>query len=213
MRGATLLGDPAELGEIIGKRKDGRAVHAIFGEADGIFYRDSRQPFLIADESPITLATTMKGLWLYPKSILPANYWTVGKLVKVTAWGKATTDGTAGNYVFGLGYGASDAPTSLGSGATVAGSTSQSNITWRAEAWFRCRTTGATGSLMAFGQWAPAVAVLASTLQPYTVPASAAAATSIDTTVGTNSLMMTLQRSSTGVWTATTQELVVEALN
>lgn len=182
--------------------------------ADGIFYRDTRGPVIVVDETGITLATTQKALWPYARTLLPANYWTVGKTVKLTAFGKATTDGTAGNYVFEVAYGASDAPAGvLAAGATVAGTTSQTNISWRAEAWVTCRTIGATGSLMAHGAWTPAVAVLASTLQPYTLPASAPAAVTVDTTVGTNSLVFALQRSGAGVWTATTTGLYLEALN
>lgn len=181
--------------------------------ADGLFYRDTRQPVIVADESAITLATTQKALWPYARTILPANYWTVGKTVKLTAFGKATTDGTAGNYVAGIGYGASDAPTALAAGATVAGTTSQTNITWRFEAYVTCRTIGSSGTLIAHGQWVPAVAILASTLQPYILPASAPAAVTVDTTVGTNALVLTLQRSGAGSWTATTTALYMEALN
>ena len=175
-----------------------------------VYYRSPRQPFVVLDESAITLATTQKALWPYARSILPTNFWTVGKTVKLTAWGKVTTDGTAGNYVAGIGYGSADAPTALGASASVAGTVSQTAITWRFEAYVTCRTIGATGTLIAFGTWIPAVAVLASTLQPLHVPANTAVATTVDTTVGTNSLVLTLQRSGAGVWTATTQGLHVE---
>lgn len=218
-RGAVPLGEgsPVIRGrwvpELLGYRRDGSPIWASMGGADGIFYRDSRQPFQTLDESPITLATTQKALWPYARTVFPSNYWVPGKSVKLTAFGKVTTDGTAGNYVAGIGYGASDAPTSLGAGATVAGTISQTNITWKFEAYVTCRLIGTSGTLMAHGLWTPAVAVLASTLQPYTIPASAPAATTVDTTVGTNSLVLTLQRSGTGVWTATTTALYIEALN
>ena len=38
--------------------------------ADGIYYRDTRQPFRIADEASITLATTAKALWAPALTIL-----------------------------------------------------------------------------------------------------------------------------------------------
>jgi hypothetical protein len=181
--------------------------------ADGVFYRDSRQPFQILDESAITLTTTQKALWPYARTLLPSNYWTVGKTIKLTAFGKATTDGTAGNYVFGIGYGATDAPTALAASATFAGVISRTNDTWMAQAYVTCRSTGATGSLMAQGLFTPVITLVLSTAQPINLPAATPAAVTVDTTVGTNSLVLTLQRSGTGVWTATTTGLYVEALN
>jgi hypothetical protein len=174
-------------------------------------YRSLRLPsHILLDETAVTLATTMKALWPAARTSLPANYWYVGKVVKITAFGKVTTDGTAGNYVFELGYGSGDAPTPLVAGATVAGTVSQTNISWSAWAYAECRTIGATGTLRMWGQWSPAVAVLASTLQPYVFPASAPADVTVDTTVGTNALTFQLQRSGAGVWTATTTNILLE---
>jgi hypothetical protein len=165
---------------------------------------------IIADESPVTLATTMKALWPAAKTLMPVGFWSVGKIVKVTAFGKMTTDGTAGNYVFEMGYGSGDAPTPKASGATVAGTVSQTDISWWAEGYMECKTLGTSGTCRMWGMWSPAVAVLASTLQPYLFPNSAPTDITIDTTVGTNAITFQLQRSSTGVWTATTTNLIVE---
>lgn len=177
-------------------------------------YNNLRTPsHILVDESSVTLATTMKALWPAARTMLPANYWYVGKTVELVAFGKATTDGTAGNYVFELAYGAGDAPTPLVAGATVAGTVSQTNITWSAWAYIECRAIGATGILRMWGQWSPAVALLASTLQPYVFPGSAPADVSIDTTVGTNALLFQLQRSGAGVWTALTTGIILKELN
>lgn len=165
---------------------------------------------ILLDETAVALATTMKALWPAARTILPVNYWVVGKAIELHAFGKATTDGTAGNYVFELGYGSGDAPTPLVAGATVAGTVSQTNISWEAWAYAECRAIGTSGTLRMWGSWRPAVAVLASTLQPYLFPASAPADVSIDTTVGTNALTFQLQRSGAGVWTATTTNLIVK---
>lgn len=181
--------------------------------ADGIYYRDMRQPFQTADQSAVTLSTTMKALWTPARTILPANYWSVGKVVKLTAFGKATTDGTAGNYVFEMGYGSGDAPTPLAAGATVAGTTGQTNISWWAEGYMECRAVGTSGTCRMWGTWRPAVALLASTLQPYLFPASAPTDITIDTTVGTNAITFQAQRSGAGAWTMTTTSLIMEALN
>lgn len=181
--------------------------------ADGIFYRDLREPHIVLDESAVTLSTTDKLLFPIARTILPANYWRVGKVVKLTAFGKATTDGTAGNYIFKMYYGSADATGVSVAGATVAGTVSQTNITWVAEGYAECRSIGATGTLRMWGTWRPAVALLASTLQPYVFPASAPADVTIDTTVGTNGPNFQLQRSGAGVWTATTTNLLFEAVN
>lgn len=168
---------------------------------------------ILVDESSVTLATTMKALWPAARTMLPANFWYVGKVVDLFAFGKATTDGTAGNYVFELGYGSGDAPTPLVAGPTVAGTVSQTNVTWSAWAFVECRSIGATGTLRMWGQWEPAVALLASTLQPYVFPASAPADVTVDTTVGTNALTFQLQRSGAGVWTAMTTGIIFKELN
>src|ERR1700704_572422 len=80
--------------------------------ADTPLWRDLRQPFVIADLGAITPTTTQKMLWTpgagNPLGNFPANYWTVGKTVKLTAAFKWTS-GTAGNIAFGMAYGAADA--------------------------------------------------------------------------------------------------------
>lgn len=188
-------------------------LYEIIGGADGIFYRDLREPHIVVDESAITLATTQKALWAPARTILPANYWRVGKVVKLSAFGKATTDGTAGNYVFEMGYGSGDAPTPLVIGATVAGTVSQTNVTWRMEGYMECRAIGATGTCRMWAETRPVVALLASTLQPYLMPNATPADITINTTIGTEAVTFQWQRSGAGVWTATTTGLLFEALN
>ncbi len=174
-------------------------------------YRVSWGPSrLTADESAITLATTQKALWLPAKTLIPSGLWEPGKIFQLTAFGKATTDGTAGNYAFEMAYGAGDAPAAFAVGATVAGTVSQTNISWIAQGWMEVRSIGTAAVARMFGFWKPAVALLASTLQPYIFPASAPADISVDTTVSTNAITFQLQRSSTGVWTATTTGLILE---
>lgn len=177
-------------------------------------YRSLWSPsHLTADEGAVTLATTMKSLWLPAKTLIPTGVWYPGKKFKLTAFGKVTTDGTAGNYVFELAYGSGDAPTPLVAGATVAGTVSQTAKSWLAEAWIECRSVGTAGILRMWGVWCPVVSVLASTLQPYLFPENTPADVSVDTTVGTNALTFQLQRSGAGVWTATTVGLALEPLN
>ena len=112
-----------------------------------------------------------------------------------------------------MGYGSGDAPTPLVAGATVAGTVSQTNIPWVADAMVECRTIGATGTLRMTGEWRVAVALLASTLQPYLFPNATPADITVDTTAATNALTFQLQRSGAGVWTATTTNIFFEELN
>lgn len=181
--------------------------------ADGGYRNLVSASHIFVDEASVTLATTMKALFPAARTITPANWWSVGKIRKLTAFGKATTDGTAGNYVFEMGYGAGDAPTPLVLGRTVAGTVSQTNVTWTAYGYAECRAIGSSGVLRMWGQWSPDVAILASTLSPYLFPATAPADVSIDTTSGANGLTFQLQRSGAGVWTAMTTGLIVEDLN
>ena len=178
--------------------------------SDGTYRSARRGAFLPADEAAITLATTMKSLWLPGKTLVPAGSWYVGKVMKLTAFGKATTDVTAGNYVAEMAYGSGDAPAALVAGATVAGTVSQTNITWIAQGYAECRSLGTSGVLRMWGEWRPAVALLASTLQPYIFPAATPADVTVDLTVGTNALTFQLQRSGAGVWTATTTGILLE---
>lgn len=167
------------------------------------FYRDLFSPPEVLDQSPITLATTQKALWTAPKTLLPANFWWVGKTMKLTAAIKLVTDGTAGNYVFGAGAGTGDAPAVIVIGATVAGTTSQTQLAIM-EAYFQCRTLGTGGTLSIWGRIQANVAVLASTLQPYNFPSAGGTVVStLDMTLATTALTFQCQRSGVGVWTAT----------
>lgn len=203
---------------VVGWEPEAQPLWVIEGGADGIFYRDLREPHTILDESSVTLATTDKQLFVTMRTVLPANYLRVGKVIKLTSFGKLTTDGTAGNYIFKMYYGTADATGASVAGATVAGTVSQTNISYMAEGYLESRAIdtaagGTTGVIRMWGRWMPAVAVLASTLQPYLFPASAPADSSVDTSLGTNAPNFQLQRSGAGVWTATTTNLLFEALN
>jgi hypothetical protein len=185
--------------------------------AGSIFYRSSRTPWVLVDQAAVTLLTTDLNLFPANITLLPANYWFEGKTVKLTAWGKSTSDGTAGNIVVGIGIGAANPPTLITKSAAVAGTVSKTGFSWRFEAYATCRTVtvGATlGTFMFWGAFdTDPAGLLASTLSPLMVPQSLNVTQSIDTTLGTQSLTLTMNRSGAGVWTATTQSLYVEELN
>jgi hypothetical protein len=181
--------------------------------ADLQFYNDLREPFCVADLAAVTLSTTNKAL--YPAGSFPnlgGQYWArPGKKQRITMFGKITTDGTAGNGQFVVYYGTGgDANgTILVSQTAVAISTSQTNISWMAEFYIRCTATGASGALEVVG-WCMfnEAALVAHQL----IPASAAAAVTVDLTAA-NIISVQYNRSGAGVWTMTTQDLSVVAVN
>lgn len=181
--------------------------------ADGIYYRDLRQPFTIADQAAITLATTQKALWLPALTILPANYWTVGKKVKLTAFLKLVTAVTPGNYVFAMAYGAGDAPAPIVVSAARAAVASQ---TFAAviEGYATCRSIGVTGTLSMWGMAIVDLLGVLSTAQPILFPqAGGSVVSTIDTTVGTNALTFQMSRSGSTAETAVAVDVLMEALN
>src|SRR6185312_817120 len=155
--------------------------------ADGLFYRDTREPFMVSDLATVTLSTTDKALYsasAFP--VLGGQYWArPGKKLHIRLFGKITTGTTPGNLTFDIYYGSgADATgTILASSAAFALTASQTNLSWTAEIWVRCITTGSAGSLYCVGEFGANVGVVASTLQPVMIPASAAAASaSVDLT-------------------------------
>lgn len=180
--------------------------------ADGIYYRDTRQPFTLADQSGITLTTTAKALWSPTLTILPANYWTVGKLVKLTAFIKWSS-GTAGNYTFAMAYGAGDNPGAIVTSVARAYIASVGPFGVFIQGYAQCRSIGTAGTLSMWGMAFPDLGIVLSTAQPSVFPSNGTTVVStIDTTVGTNAL--TFQAiASAGTHTMTTVGLVMEALN
>lgn len=165
-------------------------------------YRDMFNPVEVIDQTAITLSTTQKALWAPAKTLVPANWWWVGKTVKLTAAIKLVTDGTAGNYVFGAGAGTGDAPAVIVVGPTVAGTVSQTLMAIM-EATYECRLLGTAGTIAIFGEIRASVGVLASTLQPYLFPSAGGTVVStLDLTLATTALTFQCQRSGAGVWTA-----------
>lgn len=161
--------------------------------ADGIYYNDLRLPFVVADATAVTPTTTAKPMWnsgsvAASPTILPANYWTIGKTVKLEAFVKLTT-GTAGNSTFSMAYGSVDAPTAVVSTASAAKIASVGPFGIYIVGFATCRSTGTAGTLSMWGMVHPALGVFLSTVQPFVFPNNGTTVVStIDTTVGTNHL-------------------------
>ena len=183
--------------------------------ADGIYYVDRRLPFLIADQSAVTPTTTMKNIWANgatSPTILPANYWTVGKTLRLTAHLKLTT-GTAGNSVFAMAYGAADAPACVVVTRTSAKIASVGPFDVFMQGYATCRTTGTGGTLSMWGMVYASLDVFLSTVQPMPFPNNGSTVVStIDTTVGTNSLFFEYQTSA-GTDSIVATDIILEAMN
>jgi hypothetical protein len=150
-----------------------------------------RQHGLVADIGAVTPTTTYKNVWTNgaaSPTILPANFWIPGKLVRLSAFLKLTT-GTAGNSAFSMAYGAADAPTAVVATRTSAKIASVGPFGVFIQGFARCRTAGTAGTLEMWGMVYPSLDVFLSTVGPMPFPNNGTTVVStIDTTVGTNSL-------------------------
>jgi hypothetical protein len=184
-----------------------------FLNADGIYYHDTRLPHIIADESTVTGATTDKLLAPGARTALPANYFTVGKKVRLTVMFRMTTGAAAGNVGMEIYYGTTDAGgTLLASSGAIALGNGKTNITCKAVAYGQCRAIGATAAFLAWGELYtdPASAVL--TNNYLLVPASAPTSTNIDTT-SAQGFNIQMKNSGANASSYTVHDLIFEALN
>lgn len=182
--------------------------------ADGLFYQDTREPFIAADQAAVTLAATAKALYTasaFP--VLGGQYFSrVGKKLQIDLFGKITTAVTPGNGSFDVYYGTGvDANgVLLVSSATFALTASQTNLSWRAQFIVTCRSIGSTGTLMVTG-WAMFNEAVAA---PHIlIPASAAVVSGACDLTAANIVSVQFKRSGSTAETMTVQELVVTALN
>lgn len=182
--------------------------------ADGIFYVDTRPPWIVAAETAITLLTTDKLAYPGSRTALPAGYFAFpGKAVRLTLYGSITTVLTPGNIGVELYYGTTDAGgTLLASSAALALVASQTTVPFRIEAYCRARTVGPTGSLIPFCICKFGIAVIASPNDHFIVPAGAPTAVTVDTTAASG-FNIQIKRSGSTAETVTTHDLVFEALN
>lgn len=183
---------------------------------DGQFYVDTRAPHISADVASVTLSTTDKALVpLANLPVLGANYFSyIGKAVRIKLFGRVTTGTTPGNGTFDLywGSGADANGTIIGSSAAFALTASQTNLSFLFEMIVRCRALGASGSLLTTGILSFNPGVVASTLQPIMVPASAPAATTVDLTAA-NVLSPQFKRSGSTAETMQIHDVLFESLN
>ena len=185
--------------------------------ADGLFYNDLREPFIAADQAAIApLATAVA---LYTPSAFPVlggQYFArVGKKLRIRLFGKITTGLTPGNGSFAVYYGtgASANGILLASSAPVALSVSQTNLSWAAEIFVHARSLGSTGTLFCTGKAHFNNAVIASTLQPILIPASASVVSAACDLTAALIVSVQFIRSGSTAESMTVQDMEVVAMN
>ncbi len=185
--------------------------------ADGLFYQDTREPFISADIAAVTLAATAKAL--YPAGNFPAlggQYFArPGKKLHIVLFGRMTTVLTPGNLTITAywGTGADANGTIICQSAAVALQASQTNLSWQLDLMFHCRSIGATGTLFGRGTFQCNPALIASTAQPVMIPASAPAVSgSLDLTAA-NIISLQAARSGSTAETMQVHDMKVVAVN
>lgn len=184
---------------------------------DGVFYNDLREPFFVTDLAAVTLATTAKALYT-PSSfpVLGGQYFArPGKKIHIRVFGKVTTGATPGNLVIDIYYGdGTDANgVLLASTTAVALTASQTNLSWELDIFIRCVSTGSAGTLFVVGLLDANVGVIASTLQPVMLPASAAVVSAACDLTAAKIISVQARRSGSTAETMTVQDMDVVGMN
>lgn len=184
---------------------------------DGPFYNDLREPHIVSDLAAVTLSTTDKALYtVAAHPPLGKQYFArANKKVKLRLFGKITTALTPGNGTIGVywGSGADANGVLLASSAAHALTASQTNLSWMMELFVSCRTPGATGTLFVDGIASYNVGVVASTLQPIMIPASAAVVSGACDLTADLIISVQYKRSGSTVETMTVQDFEFIPLN
>ena len=185
--------------------------------ADGLYYVDSRQPFLSANVPQVTLGTTDKALIpVANMPVLGSNYFSmVGKAVRIRLFGQLSSGTTPGNGTFSLywGTGADAVGTILVASAAVVLTASMTNSSWRLDLVVRCRAMGTSGSLMANGSMTFLNSATQTTAAvEHMIPSSQPVAVTVDLTTS-SFLSPQFKRSGSTAETVTIVDVSYEALN
>lgn len=190
-------------------------------------YHETRNPITqTADYTAITLATTSKSIMSVtadlpgsPLQFSQQGYWQIGKKWHVRMFGKATTGTTPGNLTVEIrhqtGTAVSDAGgTILATSGAVAMGASKTSASWFLDFTVEARAqVGTASGLFAKGYMIAdsTTALLASTVQPLFIPATAAAAVNVDTTLA-GYINIQWKRSGSTAETVTVQDVQVNAI-
>jgi hypothetical protein len=184
---------------------------------DGAFYNDLREPFVTSDFGTVTLASTAKALYTASNfPVLGGQYFArLGKKLRIRLFGKMTTGATPGNGSFTVYYGTvADANgVAIMTGTPVALVANGTNLSWEAELYVHCRSTGSAGTLFCTGRAEFHVGLILSTAAPIMLPASAAVVSGACDL--TSALIVSVQylRSGSTAETMTVQDMEVIAMN
>lgn len=188
-------------------------------------YHETRNPFKqtadYASVSPLTTSISILPITtvLIGSSMqFPAGYWDLGKKVHFRYFLKLTTAATPGNWTWEIRY-QTGTPTDAGgtilqTSAATAFTASKTNISAFLDFTVEARAAiGTTAGLFAKG-WLIADgtgAIITSPGQPLFIPASAAAATNVDTTLA-STIHVDAKRSGSTAETVVVQDFQVNAL-
>lgn len=202
--------------EIVGYKRNGEPIWEVAGGAFGNDYRDTMYQPNIADfgsVAPGTTETTLFPVGVSAPAILPANFWKIGRTVKLTGYFKWTS-GTAGNITLGASYGAANNPAAKVNSTARAAVASVGPFGVFAEAYFTARSLGTAGTLSIWGAGFFPLGLMLSTADQHAIfpTGGVTVVSTIDTTVGTNAPMIHGIRSA-GTDGVVCTSLLVEALN
>lgn len=182
--------------------------------ADGLFYNDLREPFVVVAPGAVTLTSAAKALYTASQfPVLGGQYFArPGKKIKIRLFGVITTAATPGNGSFNVYYGTgADANgVLLMTGTPVALTAGQTALTWQAEIYVKCVTTGSVGTLLCNGMAKFNEAVIAAMQMLPTATGAASGACDL-----TAALIISVQflRSGSTVETMQVLDMEVTALN
>lgn len=185
--------------------------------ADGQFFNDLREPFISTDQGAVTLAATAKALYTasaFP--VLGGQYWArVGKKMRIRLFGRMTTGATPGNGSFTIFYGsgADNTGTAIMTGTPVALVANATSLSWEAEIFVHCRSTGSAGTLFCTGSAKFNVGLLLSTNAPMLLPASLAAVSAGVDLTAANIISVQFLRSGSTAETMQVHDMEVVAMN
>jgi len=148
---------------------------------------------------------TSGGAWAAPR-----EWWQQGRTIHFVANGAVSTAAsTPGNLTLNLRWGSTSGTIMIGTGA-LALATSQTTKTFTFEGWIECNAIGTSGTVKAFGQYING-ALSTATMQ--SLPASAVAAVTIDTTIANDITFSALTSAASASNIVTLHQFFLEAWN
>ena len=176
-------------------------------------YHETCDPSPIADEAAITLATTYKALMPVSRYNLGTQFFNKpGRKLWIRMFGKMTTLVTPGNGQIGIlfGTGADNNGVIVAQSGAFSLAAAQTNLSWFADFYITCRSTGTVGTLFGHGFFKVTDSVQA--LMQH-IPASAAVVSAAVDLTGTLVPSIQFLRSGSTVETITVQDYHISPMN